>query len=102
MRITCASSTTSTGAWPRRAAPGWSRPTCSTHCPLPNSCRPSRRTPKREEITLPKRTDAPPALDPAEHRRLGAGLYNYTWTLMEKPDRTAGETDQLIHAVHAS
>ena len=51
---------------------------------------------------MPKRPEAPPTLDPAEHRRLGAGLYNYTWTLMEKPDRTADETDQMIHAVHAS
>jgi hypothetical protein len=51
---------------------------------------------------MPARPEGPPALDPADHRRLGAGLYNYTWTLMEKENRTADETDQLIHAVHAS
>lgn len=51
---------------------------------------------------MPQRPEAPPALDPAEHRRLGAGLYNYTWTLMEKDDRSPDETDQMIHAVHAS
>ena len=51
---------------------------------------------------MPARPEGPPALDPADHRRLGAGLYNYTWTLMEKENRTADETDLLIHAVHAS
>lgn len=51
---------------------------------------------------MPKRPEGPPPLDPAEHRRLGAGLYNYTWTLMEKESRSPDETDQMIHAVHAS
>jgi hypothetical protein len=44
----------------------------------------------------------PPELDDATHRMLGVGLYNFTWTLMEKPDRTAEETDLMIHAAHAS
>lgn len=44
----------------------------------------------------------PPDLDSATHRKLGVGLYNFTWTLMEKPDRTADETDLMIHAAHAS
>lgn len=44
----------------------------------------------------------PPELDPTTHRQLAAGLYNYTWTLMEKTDRTAEETDLMIHAAHAS
>jgi hypothetical protein len=51
---------------------------------------------------MPLRPEAPPALDAAEHRRLGAGLYNYTWTLMEKSDRTAAETDLMIESAHAS
>jgi hypothetical protein len=51
---------------------------------------------------VPKRPTAPPELDAATHRRLGVGLYNFTWTLMEKPDRTADETDLMIHSAHAS
>jgi hypothetical protein len=41
-------------------------------------------------------------LDPATHRQLGVDLYNSTWTLLEKADRTAAETDELIHRAHAS
>ncbi len=44
----------------------------------------------------------PPDLDSATHRKLGVGLYNFTWTLMEKPDRTVEETDLMIHGAHAS
>ena len=41
-------------------------------------------------------------LDAAAHRRLGVDLFNHVWTLIEKPDRTAAETDEMIHAAHAS
>jgi len=41
-------------------------------------------------------------LDAATHRQLGVDLYNGTWTLLEKPDRTALETDEMIHRAHAS
>jgi hypothetical protein len=41
-------------------------------------------------------------LEPATHRQLGVDLYNSTWTLLEKPDRTDLETDELIHRAHAS
>jgi DNA-binding transcriptional MerR regulator len=41
-------------------------------------------------------------LDAATQRQLGVDLYNSTWTLIEKPDRTAAETDELIHRAHAS
>jgi hypothetical protein len=51
---------------------------------------------------VPKRPATPPELDAATHRRLAVGLYNFTWTLMEKPDRTADETDLMIHGAHAS
>lgn len=43
-----------------------------------------------------------PELDQAAHRRLGVELFNFTWTLIEKPDRSAAEIDQMIHAAHAS
>src|SRR3970040_2975415 len=44
----------------------------------------------------------PPELDPATQRQLAAGLYNFTWTLLERADRTAADTDLMIHAAHAS
>ena len=44
----------------------------------------------------------PGDLDAAAHRRLGVDLFNYTWTLIEKADRTDAEIDEMIHAAHAS
>jgi len=41
-------------------------------------------------------------LDRATQRQLGVDLHNSTWTLIEKPDRTAAETDEMIHRGHAS
>ncbi len=35
-------------------------------------------------------------------RRLAAALFNATWDLMEKEDRTAAEDDRMIHMTHAS
>lgn len=47
-------------------------------------------------------TDLPPEIDPATRRKLAADLFNHTWTLLEKPDRTPDEDDEMIHAAHAS
>ena len=44
----------------------------------------------------------PPDVDNATRRALAVGLFNHTWTLLEKADRTAAETDEMIHAAHAS
>ena len=33
---------------------------------------------------------------------LGAGLFNHMWGLLEKPDRTAADDDEMVHAAHAS
>jgi DNA-binding transcriptional MerR regulator len=41
-------------------------------------------------------------LDPATHRQLAVDLYNSTWALIEKADRSADETDEMIHRAHAS
>lgn len=41
-------------------------------------------------------------LDGATHRALGVALFNHVWTLLEKPDRSAAEADEMIHAAHAS
>lgn len=47
-------------------------------------------------------TDALTDLDGTTHRALGVALYNHVWTLLEKADRTPAETDEMIHAAHAS
>jgi DNA-binding transcriptional MerR regulator len=41
-------------------------------------------------------------LDAADHRRLGKDLFNHVWTLLETADRTPAQTDEMIHAAHAS
>jgi DNA-binding transcriptional MerR regulator len=47
--------------------------------------------------------DAPDrSLSPEQHRRLGIDLFNFTWTMIENPDRTATEIDTMIDAAHAS
>jgi len=35
-------------------------------------------------------------------RQLGIDLFNSTWTLLEKPDRSVDDDDELVHRVHAS
>jgi DNA-binding transcriptional MerR regulator len=48
-------------------------------------------------------TDAPtPADDKDLHRHWGKTLFNDTWRLMEKEDRTPDEDAQMIHQAHAS
>lgn len=42
------------------------------------------------------------AITPELHRQLGVDLFNFTWTLIDKSDRTADESDLMIHAAHAS
>ena len=42
------------------------------------------------------------SLDPETERRLGADLFNKTWTLMEKTDRTTEDDDEMVHCAHAS
>jgi hypothetical protein len=37
-----------------------------------------------------------------DHRQLGVDAFNHTWTLMEKPERTREEDDELLHEAHAS
>lgn len=41
-------------------------------------------------------------LDAAAHRRIGVALYNHVWTLLELPDRSPDQDDEMIHAAHAS
>jgi hypothetical protein len=46
--------------------------------------------------------DTKSTLDAAEHRRLGAALFNETWTLMELADRTPEQDEMMVHMAHAS
>ena len=41
-------------------------------------------------------------LDAEAHRQLGKDLYNHTWTLIEKTDRSPADVDEMIAAAHAS
>jgi hypothetical protein len=41
-------------------------------------------------------------VDPADERQLAVDLYNHAWTLIDLPERTAEQEDELIHASHAS
>ena len=43
-----------------------------------------------------------PELDSATRRDLAVGLFNYTWTLLETPNRTSEQDDEMIHEAHAS
>jgi hypothetical protein len=56
----------------------------------------------REDNIVSDTTTITSELDGATHRQLGVDLYNGTWTLLEKPDRTVPETDEMIHRAHAS
>jgi hypothetical protein len=38
----------------------------------------------------------------AQHRRIGADLFNYTWTLLDRTERTADDEDEMLYAAHAS
>src|SRR5256885_17212243 len=41
-------------------------------------------------------------LDPEIRRAAAAAAFNYTWSLLERADRTAEEDDLMVHAAHAS
>jgi DNA-binding transcriptional MerR regulator len=49
----------------------------------------------------PMPTKAEP-LDPEDERRLAAALFNATWTLLEKEQRSRDEDDAMLHTAHAS
>jgi hypothetical protein len=38
----------------------------------------------------------------AEHKRYAVDLFNLTWDLLDKEDRSAQDDDRMIHAAHAS
>jgi hypothetical protein len=36
------------------------------------------------------------------HRKIGSDLFNYTWSLLDRKDRSEEEIDEMLHAAHAS
>ena len=65
---------------------------------------PSAASPSDQEVppvsTIP--LDPITDLDAATHRELGKALFNQVWTLLEIEDRSPEQTDDMIHAAHAS
>ena len=64
----------------------------------PTTTTPTTEAPTMTAPTLDSLTD----LDATTHRSLGVALFNHVWTLLEQPDRTAAQNDEMIHAAHAS
>jgi DNA-binding transcriptional MerR regulator len=56
----------------------------------------------KEPLMTATTAPATDALDTETHRRLGKDLFNHTWTLMEKADRSPTELDEMLYATHAS
>ncbi len=52
-----------------------------------------------EPRSLTTRSTSPMDVD---HRQLGVDLFNATWTLLDKPDRTHDEDEAMVHTAHAS
>lgn len=44
----------------------------------------------------------PTVLDPAQHRGEGVALFNAVWQMLDDPERTPAQDDQMVHAAHAS
>ena len=43
-----------------------------------------------------------PPLTAGQHREQGVILFNRVWEMLETPDRTPADDDQMVHAAHAS
>src|SRR3954470_19175938 len=41
-------------------------------------------------------------MDPDQQRQTAVDLFNHTWSLMDKGDRSERETELMVHAAHAS
>lgn len=66
---------------------------------------PATTTPSSDQERIPMTAptlDTIADIDGATHRRLAVALFNHVWTLIEQPDRTPVQTDEMIHAAHAS
>jgi len=46
--------------------------------------------------------DPQSAIDAAAHRACAVSLFNYTWTFLDKEDRSEADADEMIRAAYAS
>jgi hypothetical protein len=46
--------------------------------------------------------DESSSLSHEQRRQLAVDLFNHAWTLIELPERTPGQDDEMIHTAHAS
>ena len=51
-----------------------------------------------EEPDVMTTAPAPSEIDPTTRRTLAVDLFNHVWTLLEKPDRTPEQDDEMMHA----
>ena len=42
------------------------------------------------------------AVDTATHQRMGGEIFNYVWSLLDKPERTESDDEEMAHAAHSS
>ena len=47
-------------------------------------------------------TTTPATVDAGTRRQLAVDLFNHVWSLLETPDRTPLQDDEMLHAAHAS
>jgi hypothetical protein len=66
---------------------------------LPTDAVRQARTASDEEEAMSARTFS---LEPGVEQRLAARLFNRVWELLEQPDRTVTDDDEMLHAAHAS
>lgn len=55
-----------------------------------------------EESQAMPTVNIPAEIDPTTRRKLAKDLFNRVWTLLETPDRTPAQDDEMLHAAHAS
>jgi DNA-binding transcriptional MerR regulator len=58
--------------------------------------------PITEEKDMTNSTTVSSELDAQTQKALAASLFNRVWELLEKPDRTAEDDDEMVNAAHAS
>ena len=47
-------------------------------------------------------TTRPTTVDPATERAIAIDLFNHTWSLLDLPERTPAQDDEMVSAAHAS
>ncbi len=53
-------------------------------------------------VQMALETNAQPKAEPTDHRTWAVNLFNETWTMLEKENRSPEDDDRMIHMAHAS